>query len=58
MNEATTEATRFRLLRGGSGLSTLRERVRGMMARRRWRWLSYAFLAMLAIYWLMIFKPV
>ena len=56
MNEATTEATRFRLLRGGSGLSTLRERVRGMMARRRWRWLSYAFLAMLAgvfAFWLL-----
>ena len=55
MEEATNEATSFRLQRGGR-LDAVRARLRGMMTRRRWRWLAYALLAFVAaifLFWLL-----
>jgi penicillin-binding protein 1A len=55
MDDATSEATSFRLRRGG-GLAGLGLRLRGMMARRRWRWLAYALLGAVAglfLFWLL-----
>lgn len=62
MEEATNEATSFRLQRGGrlaavrSRFVGLRARVRTLMTRRRWRWLAYGLLAMfggLFLFWLL-----
>jgi penicillin-binding protein 1A len=62
MEEATNEATRFRLQRGGrlsavsARLEPMRSRIRKLMERRRWRWLAYGLLAMfggLFLFWLL-----
>ncbi|MCW2392619.1 penicillin-binding protein 1A [Sphingobium sp. B11D3A] len=55
MEEATNEATSFRLQRGGR-LDAVRARLRDMMRRRRWRWLAYALLAFIGaifLFWLL-----
>ncbi|MCW2389401.1 penicillin-binding protein 1A [Sphingobium sp. B11D3B] len=55
MEEATNEATSFRLQRGGR-LDAVRARLRDMMKRRRWRWLAYALLAFIGaifLFWLL-----
>jgi len=55
MEEATNEATSFRLQRGGR-LAGVGARVRGLLARRRWRWLAYGLLALLGglfLFWLL-----
>ena len=55
MDEATSDATSYRLRRGGDGPG-LGARIRGLMARRRWRWLAYAFGALISflfLFWLL-----
>ncbi|MBN8820223.1 MAG: transglycosylase domain-containing protein [Sphingomonas sp.] len=54
MDEATSDATSIRLRRGDGGPGLL-QRMRGLLTRRRWRWLAYgfgAFLAGLFLFWL------
>ena len=55
MDEATSDATSFKLRRdeGGPGW---RDKVRGLLERRRWRWLAYALgglLAAIFLFWLL-----
>jgi penicillin-binding protein 1A len=58
MDDATSDATSLRLRRndGQPGLlERLRERLGGLWTHRRWRWLSYALLALFAgmfLFWL------
>lgn len=55
MDEATSEATSFRLRREGGGPGW-RDRLRPLMARRRWRWSAYALIALLGgifLFWLL-----